>query len=883
MPRQYDYQPQGPATPDPMNVGTSGDINLPTPIYRPQLGVDPGVNVFAELNQILGLGAQAFSGFMDLESNKIRSNIALASDKMQNLERAKAEQRRLEAEARYEIRAAKAEEREALAEQRRLEQEEKERLFDEITAERAKHSSSISELTAAGDADTLTNYRASLIRSMKEEPNPKKKQALSDLADEATTKINTLQSKQDAQLDEIERANTNRAFKLASSKAQVIVDQYRGDPAVIESMIDKSPDTVRKTIKEQVVDSISRDPEYQALYKDVPASSKEWEAINDGIDRVIDDAVNSVLSEQTRRAKIIKNNTMVDSLEAEARDGNYEAAKRQLEDSSDTMTGAQLARYSKQLADNFISGARSNIDRLNRANVLISSQDPVEQSIGYMAIRDVQRKIATDLEIQRSTPDVIRQGDATYPAEDLPVRGWRRTYDKYSDLQDDVLLQKFGMDPATFNPNEAPEIVAKTIEYLQESWNTDTKATNEAFAAVERRAKLVDKTAKKTLSAREVFNGTVLGQAISSGTWTQMNPVEMRMALEEATVGFMDGAVPDPVLDIVKTRTADPTAFVFISEFWGLHGPGQNPNIAAKVADDPALRDSMLLGIYLRTKLSDPRTSPAQLGNEASMFMTNLKYITSPNITAQENNDPKAVEIRDRAIAAVDQMLAAPGDKSRIGWFDGLGFSSKTMLSTMDPADIGVLTHFAAMSAALDPATDKVQFMRKALEVEGYQFILNKDKTKVDMIWNGSNRNNERTLPHTTVLESKDWDYYLRSKAIEWVGSLGNRVTVENVRENPYSINSSQLIDDIKNGKAKIELIPNPLDMYNGYSTYQIILPNGETYRPSLMEAGAGVSNKDFAEWSKSSSANQLKRDLTRQEEKEAMSAVTQSTTFVTF
>jgi hypothetical protein len=423
--------------------------------------------------------------------------------------------------------------------------------------------------------------------------------------------------------------------------------------------------------------------------------------------------------------------------------------------------------------------------------------------------------------------------------------GWRNTYDSYDDLQAEVLSRKFGIDPET--PIEAlPEPAKNVVEYLQQSWNADTKRTEEAMRSAERRLKMSDEKSKKTLSSGDVWKETTLGLAFEDGSWKKFNPVQMQQALKESTIGFKDGSIPDQVIAAIK-NTGDPESYLLIKEFWDIHGPGQNPEMAVKVASDTGLRDSMLVGIYLNTRLSDPITAPSQLGTETSQFVENLKYLTNPSIV--DPKDKQAVEIRDRVVTVMDSMMSSDGS-GRLGWADGLGFSKNTMIGTMDPADVGILTHYSAMSAALDSSTDRQAFLRRALEVEGYEFYVSTDKTKVDMVWNGTNRNNEKTLPSTTVIESDSWKTYMKEKAIEWVDrGLSQRITIEGV-DNPYAGNTQQLREDIRRGAAKIDIIPSPLDMYNGFCVYQIKLPNGDTYRTTPMEQSGSVDASDYKAWS---------------------------------
>lgn len=74
MPREYRVQAGTPG-PSPLSFG-SQDINLQSPRFVAQTAVDPGVNVFAELQQILQSATGVASGFLKYQTNLVNDKVA---------------------------------------------------------------------------------------------------------------------------------------------------------------------------------------------------------------------------------------------------------------------------------------------------------------------------------------------------------------------------------------------------------------------------------------------------------------------------------------------------------------------------------------------------------------------------------------------------------------------------------------------------------------------------------------------------------------------------------------------------------------------------------------------------------------------------------------
>lgn len=816
MPRQYSNRPGSVSSPSPIQFGAA-ELNLGTPRFVAQTNVDPGVNVLAEIQQIIGMTAKVYTQALEFDTQEIKQKINYEAALQQKADRAVAERereesRRLREEARIgseESRrlSATALEREKIAasdmpeeekkaalealRRRQLEQGEQvttaqgaaaaaaqaqatgvdikyaqaainQNKVDPNAARMADIRVSLGKLEAASDLDGAVAFRNGILDEIEAAGDDVKKlEVLGSGLAAANTLAQRLQDREERDIDNLERA---AASKLADSMQFVITDVVNklSDPAVLAAIASTPSGSIGTAAFDQVRDElIERAPEYAAFLVSSETSKYEIQAANTIIWRAADQIVQKAGTVRDQMAEEQRNDLfMAKTKTAVAEDGWEAAAVAVFFDTAvtDTLKSEALLAASAQYID---SGA-TPVDKLQRA-LEIKENQYTPSTVRTFASNTVNR--LADEAVAK-----IGQRDTQFDdTKDVAV-GWVRTYPDRDEFLDRV-ASSMGINRSEVetNPDSFGPLGRR---YLQErkQYDADNTATVRQLTHLDNMAEATLR--KKNVSADAVFDGTTLGRAIQDPEAIgKMTSSQIRFLIDTDTVGYAGGRAPKELVDAVVKNYADPRYARLTAEFWAAHTAAVNPalhNNMSREAQNAMMAGAIWGEISSMNTPNDVATSQYQ---GAVKLMTEMMG-GGLGITGESEE----ARVAKKAVGkAMDTIFSGAGYDVAGTWFaiDDTEFSAVDLYANMDAVDKAqfVNTHLTAIAIATSvPGLDPTVVASRLMSQQGYQPYLDKDG-KPSLVYNPTLQSDDGTLytamPYPSEMNSKKYKEYLFAKERE--------------------------------------------------------------------------------------------------------------------
>jgi len=806
------------SSPSPIQFGAA-ELNLGTPRFVAQTNVDPGVNVLAEIQQIIGMTAKVGIQALEFDTQEIKQKINYEAALQQKADRAVAERereesRRLREEARVgseESRrlSATALEREKIAasdmpeeekkaalealRRRQLEQGEQVTTAQGAAAAAAQAQAtgvdikyaqaaidknkvdpnaarltdirvSIGKLEAASDLDGAVSLRNGILDEIEAAGDDVKRIDIlgSGLA-AANDLVQKLQGREERDVDNLERA---AASKLADSMRFVITDVVNklSDPAVLAAIASAPRGSIGTAAFDQVRDElIERAPEYAAFLVSSETSKYEIGAANDIIwqaaDKIVQKAEtvrNQMAEEQSNDLFMARTRTSVTQPET----GWEETAKAVFEDT--TVTDTVKSKALLAAASDYIDSGDTPVDKLQKAlEIQVNQYSPstvrtfANNTVNHLADEAVAKIGERDTQFDNT--------------KDVAV-GWVRTYPDRDEFLDRV-ASSMGINRSEVeaNPDSFGPLGRR---YLQErkQYDADNTATVRQLTNLDNRAEAALR--KKKVSADSVFDGTALGMAIRDPEAIgKMTSAQIRWLIETDTVGYAGGRAPKALVDAVVKNYADPRYARLNAEFWAAHTAAVNPTLHNNMSRET--QNAMMAGaiwgeISLMNTPNDVATSQYQ---GAVKLMTEMMG-GGLGITGQSEEAKVAKEAVGKAM---DTMFSGAGYDVAGTWFaiDDTEFKGVDLYANMDAVDKTqfVNIHLTATALATSvPGLDPTVVTSRLMSQQGYQPYLDKDG-KPSLVYNPTLQSEDGTLytamPYPSDMNSKKYKEYLFAKERE--------------------------------------------------------------------------------------------------------------------
>lgn len=847
-------RPAGPS-PSPTSFGAS-DLNLQTPIYRPQMNVDMGVNVFEQLQSILGLGVQAASGILDLKTQQIKQKINYdnAVQEIQNQRRVSEERAmsrqigvmRETAEARGDAEGvAKAREiaiSAGLPEQisagtaslRSLETERGKKAYDDQLAFEATNTSRIEVMSRNGDMDGIDGLRRGYLEQAEKESDPRRKKMLVDLAVKAGSEMDSMKSRAEADNKKLVSATVSALKSYAEPQIKRVVDGLSADPEFLTALSGSNPESVGRTLFEFVTDRISEDPVLrEAMSLGMP---EEQVAVNEMIYNNVESLTDRVVGIRATAARNSIDQVYRAGLIGMAESGNADSAIASVDEklSNGEYSPEKSNAVKRDIVRAAVESGTSNMNRMRTASRLADSSDPVVSSAAVTAIEGINRRIVSEA-------GTIRQEiDRPSPDETSPTSvGWTRAFPDKNSLIKWLVEEKLGTRYEDYLAN--PDILnrsASVIDTVGRQWDDDVDKSKVL-------SDRLDKASSQNIDDR--FRSSTLGKAIASENIQALQDEAMvGQMLYDAVEGNFNISPPDDVVKTLKDNIGNPEYFVFTKAFWDLYRPGASGSMQVMLADDRALVESWALGQYLKHYSTAGEMDPTSLQNSAIQFVQNLKTYRDP-AKRSELGIARVKEIEDTARALL-QGLEFEGD-SFWSW-DDIYLNVTDAIANMETTDKEMLYGYAEIAASVPNASDRGEIMKKMMMADGWQVVPidgGKGANLIRNVYIDQDGNSRMVLPDNQTMIGDDWNRYVRSKIEDARRILSSKPTVEGV-SNP-----------LVSGKLDIQLNPFDSDLARGKCAVKVTTEGGVTY--TIGSDALSVSKKDYEDnWKKLDQAEKMRR-----------------------
>ena len=819
MPREYNIR-QGPAAPNPMEFGSS-NIELSTPTFRAQTNVDPGVNVFEQLQGIIASAAGVYRQSIMLETQEVQNNLTYAKAVEQQ-----AEQKRIEGERKAEeVRTATIAD---VSTQRVLAEKEgnKEALIG-VQEKIAKSLSSTDDpklrIGLAQQLGQTTDAR----NKIEHDATQSKRRELSNLAyayfannniDGLQSKLNdlllrqekgaleehedvaislfsqllyTARNREEAATKELTEAAAARVGEMVTGPVRDLVNRL-STPEVFRALGDKavSPETVFDTITSEFK------TQYPQLYDTVNKNPEEAAALIRILFKASQDVVSNHTQHQIGEQREAAFEKQMDSVswalgrvEPEEGVARLTGASRDVIDTPGLSVGAKKKSLDK-LSRAYVDAGATPADRANRALKMMTSLEEEVRSRGAVLYSEVLTNIDKEVGVLRLLN------------ESADARGWGNNYrrDEINRFRGDI-AERYGLPRDVTNEQlmSNPRL-AQSFKVHLENFERDIEAT-EAITARQQRAKdAADPSKRRGISAAQVFDDTILGQELNkpdSPVW-EMSQDELRVLVRDASIGYANSEVPNKLVDFIKSNLADPKTFNLQRAFWKEHTSATSPVIYNKLMSDRQLQHSFTASLAHNTELM--RGTPESVANDrVQVMLQNLAAINPESIETDEQKK----QFRETHKKLYEETIQRLRDNvGMIGngtlWSsDHVDLSDGDIYIKLSSADQLVVS--SAIAAALtypDPA-NRGKMATEMLSNFGYVLYANDPKSP-DLVYNPPFQRDPNSAPTTalppySVTQTDKWSGYMLSKAEEARVKLQNIPSVGGLPTSSVKINSVKL------------------------------------------------------------------------------------------
>jgi hypothetical protein len=824
MPREY-RSTGGPASPSPVGFGAA-DLNLQNPRFVAQTNVAAPENPFAALQQILGLAAQAGGQLMNYRAQEIEGKISFqkAIEAKQDREdvRKEREDARLAQEyvAQGQKTLAQASTSQKVGEivdatrssfspsdttqmtigkaqlinqgesqGRELESAEQKAVMDANYAVRAEGLSNIQTAVIANDADSLMIQELNFNIAAKFEPDANAKTNLLALSEKANSERQALESKSEVEENKQKQANAVALRDLVVDVSRPVVAEFRSNVGGLSADLkDVGDASITQAVFDIAKEKIVKDPYIAHLLVNMPED--EQKQFSRLLLSELEPITNAIAAERNasaaKAAEDREISVMVGISSVDIRDG-FEAIENN-ENLSDASKGKAYAKAAQQ----FIADGTSPIDRLARAEAMITTtNNPKAAVAGAQQTNVLLGDIKAALALERLQYEGQDAGTGVGPVSPTSF-GWTAKYDTLDAMLDDVLKRKLGTDLVAVG--EAPTSVRELVSTLAGQWETDTRksvaAQNRETAAITR----ANGALKKTVKIGDVWDSSPLAVSIKDGSYQKASSADLEPLVQASLIGYADSELPSDLKKVIVDDFDNPRNFALIEAFWNVQNRALDPRARNSALSDPKTGMSWAVGLYVNQL--GPEVDPETSASRTIEFVRNL------NVFKASANSETLAKNRQNAF---NTMSGGIGQDT--GYFDFTGPSPREAMDTLPPGDVEVMMQFAAIAACAPSDADRKALYANMMKQSGYRIFPAKDdngNTVFRMIQNvprlvPTNQGVDRSttpLPDPAVLETGDWKDYVNSSKPAVVSYLNETKTLQT--NLPPSRGSEYSLEDIE-------------------------------------------------------------------------------------
>ena len=787
MPREY-RSTGGPASPSPTGFG-SADLSLQNPRFVAQTNVAQPQNVFAALQEILGVAAQAGGQLLRYEAEGIEGKLSYekALEAKQERETVKANREEARKAAEYsagvEERIAKAgspEEAQAIraeilksmdsgdtaemrstkarlaqaseSEYRQRKTEAQGAVLEDLLAQNAQGEERILNALKANDTDALESISFSYNVQAMFEPDARKKDAFLRLSEDAHSKRQALEARAEIVAKKQADALETAAKEAFAEPVQSVVTEYEANISKFaEDLKNISDQPLDRALFDTIRNKLLENPRYAALIETM--SEQEEKAVSDLIRRESSRLLTGVINQRNAEHR----EAAVDlATSAHITKGltDFPTALTDVEN-DDVLDPAAKNRAIGKIVKARIDAAETPVEKLKTAQDMRNLGSMAADTTAVRNVRNIMAGIAADVKLERdSLVDPSRQS-----GDELSV-GWTSRYKSKEEFLTDILRRRLGTDLGAIGG--APDSVKEFAAGLSGQWDDDESSKGVNTRRRETEIRRSDAALRRTMKIADAWDSSPLVSVISSGDHQKMTVAALEPLVRESLTGYSDDALPADLKKLIVTNFDDPKNFTLIAAYWKVQEKAMNPQARNEALADPKTKMSWGVGLYVNQL--GPEVDPGTAASRTIDFVSNL------NAHKAETADSAALQ--DRREKAFGLISGGAGLSE--GWLDVTGLSAKDAMATIPPADVELMMSFAAVAACAPGDGDSSTLMGNMMRQSGYAAYPVKDdagNTSFRIIQNqpvfrASDVGPTRAttpLPPPAVLETGDWKDYVQS------------------------------------------------------------------------------------------------------------------------
>jgi hypothetical protein len=802
MPREY-RSTGGPASPSPIGFGAA-DLNLQNPRFVAQTNVATPENVFASLQQILGVAAQVGGQLMRYKAEDIEGKIsyekALEAKQDREIARQDREAARKAAEysAGVEERIAKAkspEEAQAIrteilksmdsgdtaemrstkarlaqsseSEARQKAQEEKAQVLDNVLSIKAQSDLRIQNAVGANDVNALAALELDFALNATLTDDPRIRSTYNELRESTFARRKTLESKAEFEDNKEQAALTQLAKDRTTEAIQgLVVAEGSRIVEFASSLKGISDDSLNKAVFDHFRNKLLEDPQMEVLMEG--ASEAELKAVSEAIQTQIAPVLRSVVSirnqEQVRRAEDV-------TIQSFARAGESDPIKAFNDlDADFTLSADGKNKAYGAIARSYIESQATPVERLRAAEEVSAIGERPAQVAAARLVTKEMNTVSAEVSLER---DQLVE-NSKQDADPLTV-GWTSKYKNKEEFIADILERHLGttVDGLT----TAPLSIKQYASQLSGQWDDDMSRTSVNQRRQEAEIRRADIDERRKLKIGDVWDTSPLAASIKDGSYQQASSADLEPLVQESLIGYADSELPSDLKKVIVDDLDNPRNYALIAAYWNVQNRALDPRARNAALSDPKTGMSWAVGLYVNHL--GPEVDPETSAGRTIEFVGNLNvFKESANAETLEKNRRYAFDVISGGIG------------QDTGLFDFTGPSPKAAMETLPPGDMEVMMHFAAVAACAPNDADRKALYASMMQQSGYRIFPTKDdngETVFRMIQNiprfvPTNQGVDRPttpLPDPAVLETDDWNDYVNSNKPSVVSYLNDTKTLQ--------------------------------------------------------------------------------------------------------
>lgn len=817
MPRDY-RSTGGPASPSPIGFG-SADLNLQNPRFVAQTNVAAPENVFASLQQILGVAAQVGGQLMRYKAEGIEGKISYekALEAKQDREIAKqdreAARKAVEYSAGVEERIAKAkspEEAQAIrteilksmdsedtaemrstkarlaqsseSEARQKAQEEKAQVLDSVLSIKAQSDLRIQNAVGANDVNALAALELDFALNATLSDDPRVRGAYNELRESTFARRKTLESKAEFEDNKEQAALTQLAKDRTTEAIQgLVVAEGSRVVEFANSLKGTSDDSLNKAVFDHFRNKLLEDPQIKVLMEG--ASEAELKAVSEAIQTQTAPVLRSVISirnqEQMRRAEDV-------TIQSFARAGESDPLKAFNDlDADFTLSADGKNKAYGAIARSYIESQATPVERLKAAEEVSAIGERPAQVAASRLITKEMNTVSAEVSLERNQLVENSKQDA-----DPLTFGWTSKYKNKEEFIADILERHLGttVDGLT----AAPLSIKQYASQLSSQWDDDMSRTSVNLRRQEAEIRRANIDERRKLKVEDVWSSTPLAQLVASGEHKKLRVEDLVPLVKDSLFGYADTMLPSDLKAKVITRYDDPDNFTLNAAYWSVAATSMDPQARNAVLDSPEAMKSWAVGTYLN--LLGPEVDEQTTSSMVQSLAANLKAGTDPG----NMDEMTAAQLRKQQAQAF--TLLANGAGLDTGLFDFFGANPADAMATIPLADRATMLTYATLAAAAPNTADSGRLMAQLMKKDSWAVYKTQDGDSGNVFRLVQNRPGilgTTPLPSPEVLETNQWRSYLLSFRKQIADGLNETPMLSGVLP-PAGTYTEQTIEDVQ-------------------------------------------------------------------------------------